>query len=165
MSRAANPSFPLKVRLATADDIPAIVSIANAAFAIETFLEGSRTDHERMAAMMQKGEFLVGEDQSGRLLASVYIEKRGEGAYLGMLAVDPTRQGSGIGRQMTEAAEAYCREHGCRYIDIVVLSLRPELLPLYRKLGFVETGTEEFRPSRPLKPGIECYGIKMSKTL
>jgi hypothetical protein len=50
-------------------------------------------------------------------------------------------------------------------MDILVLSLREELPPLYRKFGYIVTGTEEFKPSRPLKPGVECYAIKMEKAL
>jgi len=156
----------LKIRTATLADIPAMVAIVNAAFSIETFLDGTRTDEEQMATMMEEGEFLVGEDASGRIVASVYIEQQEDDrAYLGMLAVDPRRQGSGLGRLLTRAAEERCLQKGCRYLDIVVLSLRPELLPVYRKLGFVETGTEEFRPSRPLREGMECHGIIMSKEL
>jgi ribosomal protein S18 acetylase RimI-like enzyme len=164
MAHAANAPSPLHIRVATPADMQAIIPIVNAAFAIESFLEGTRTDEDRMSEMMQKGEFLVGEE-AGRIVASVYVEKRDDRAYLGMLAVDPSVQGSGLGRRMTEAAENHCRQHSCKYLDIVVLSLRPELLPLYRKLGFIETGTEEFRPSRPLKRGLECHGIVMTKEL
>ena len=64
-----------------------------------------------------------------------------------------------------QAAEDYCREHGCKFMDITVLDLRPELPPFDRKLGYVETGTEEFHPSRPLTEGVECHCIAMSKGL
>ena len=165
MVSSANARPNLNIRMATAGDIPAIIPIVNAAFAIESFLEGTRTDEERMSAMMEKGRFLVGEDASGKIVTSLYVEMRGDRAYLGMLAVDPSLQGSGVGRQMANAAEDYCRQRGAKYLDIVVLSLRPELLPIYRKLGFVETGTEEFHPSRPLKEGLECHGIVMTKNL
>ena len=66
---------------------------------------------------------------------------------------------------MVEAAENHCRQHGCKQVDIVVLSLRTDLPPFYRKLGYVETGREDFRTSRPLKDGVECHGITMSKAL
>ncbi|MGZ4813815.1 MAG: GNAT family N-acetyltransferase [Terriglobales bacterium] len=166
MAHTANSPSQLNIRLATPDDIPAMVPMVNAAFAIESFLEGTRTDEERMKALMHDGEFLVAEDEGDRILASVYVEKLGDDrAYLGMLAVDPSRQGSGLGRMLTEAAEEHCRRLGYKCLDIVVLSLRSELLPLYRKLGFVETGTQEFRPSRPLKAGVECHGITMTKEL
>jgi ribosomal protein S18 acetylase RimI-like enzyme len=142
-----------------------MIAVVNAAFAVEHFIEGTRTDAERMRGMMQKGEFLVAEDGIGRIVASVYTELRRERGYFGMLAVDPPRQGMGLGRVMVEAAEKHCRLRGCRWMDISVLTLRQELLPFYRKLGFVETRTEEFRPSRPLKPGFECRSIVMSKAL
>jgi len=50
-------------------------------------------------------------------------------------------------------------------MDLSVLSLRPELLPFYRKLGYVATGTEKFHPSRRLKAGLECHSVVMSKSL
>ena len=82
-----------------------------------------------------------------------------------MLAVEPSWQGTGLGRRMMAAAEEHCAQAGCEGVDIAVLSLRPELLPLYRKLGYAESGTEEFHPSRPLKPGIQCHCIILSKPL
>jgi predicted N-acetyltransferase YhbS len=159
------PSSAVRIRPATIADIPAIAPVVNAAFAIETFLEGPRTDQQKMAEMMRMGEFLIAENQVGRVVASVYLEHQGDRTYLGMLAVDPSRQGTGLGRLMMQTAEERCREQGCKIIDIWVLSMRPELLPFYRNLGYVENGAEEFHPSRPLKPGVECYCIVMSKEL
>ena len=161
----AGASASVRVRTAEASDMPAMIPVINAAFAVESFLDGTRTDYERMSEYMCKGEFLVAEDASGAIVASVYVELRGDRGYFGMLAVDPARQGTGLGRVMIEAAESHCREHGCKFMDIAVLSLRPELPPLYERFGYRVTGTEEFRPSRPLKNGVECHAIKMSKAL
>lgn len=155
----------IHVRLPNAADVPAMIAITNAAFAFETFLDGTRTDEERMAELMRAGEFLVAQDNGGNIVASVYIELRGERGYFGMLAVDPAQQGTGLGRRMTVAAEDHCRRHGCAWMDLSVLTLRPELPPLYRKLGYIETGREPFVPSRPLKDGMECECIIMSKAL
>jgi hypothetical protein len=48
-------------------------------------------------------------------------------------------------------------------MDILIVSLRTELLPFYRRRGYVETGT------LPLPPGIEttqpCHFITMAKDL
>ncbi|MGA2571075.1 MAG: GNAT family N-acetyltransferase [Terracidiphilus sp.] len=152
-------------REAVAADRPRLIALINAAFAVETFLEGTRTDEDRLTAMMAKGTILVAEDGDGRLLGSVYTERRGARGYLGMLAVDPARQGMGLARKLVAAAEDRFRLQGCDGIDITVLSLRPELPPIYRRFGYVETGTEPFKPSQPLRPGQECYGIAMSKKL
>lgn len=159
------PQDSIRTRLAVQQDMSAIIGLVNTAFVVEDFLEGTRTDEQRMSAMMQKGEFLVAEDESGRLVAAVYTECSGEHAYLGMLAVDPSRQGTGLGRMITEAAEEYCRDRGCQHMRITVLSLRSQLLPFYRKLGYAEAGTEPFRPSRPLRAGVECHAIVMRKSL
>ncbi len=153
------------VRTATADDLAAMVSLINSAFAIETFLEGPRTSKEQLQERMQKGVFLVAQDLERNVIASVYVEIRGTHGYFGMLAVDPMRQRSGLGRKMVEAAEGYCRAANCKVMDLDVLSLRTELPLFYRKLGYVEVGTEEFRPSRPLRPEIKCHCIVMSKAL
>lgn len=155
----------MRVRAATQHDVAEMAPLVNAAFAIETFLDGTRTDPDRLTEMLRTGQFLVTQDEAGRIVASVYVEKRGDRGYIGMLAVDPAQQGKGLGRTMMEAAEGHVRVQGCRYADISVLSLRPELPPLYRKFGYVETGTEEFHPSQPLKPGVVCHSIVMSKAL
>jgi ribosomal protein S18 acetylase RimI-like enzyme len=114
---------------------------------------------------MEKGTLLLAENRDGRILASVYTELRGTHGYLGMLAVDPAHQRSGLGRRLMQAAEAHFRDHGCNRLEITVLSMRPELLPIYRRFGFVETGTEEFHYPHPLAPGLECHCIVMQKPL
>ena len=166
MDAAPGHAPDLHFRVATDADRPRLIALVNSAFSIETFLEGTRTDDERIAAMMQKGSILIAEDASGQLLACVYTEVRGPRGYLGQLAVDPAHQGKGLGRITVEAAENHLRLEGCEAVDITVLNLRPELPPLYRRFGYIETGVEEgFRPTRTLAPGLECYGIKMSKEL
>ena len=153
------------IRIATAADVPAIAAVVNSAFAIETFHDGTRTDEKNIAELMGIGEFLIMENEGGRILASVYVEVRGERGYFGMFAVEPSYQGHGLARLTVEAAENHCRSHGCEYIDFKVLSPRTVLLPFYHRLGYIETGTEEF-PSLPhLKEGMECHFILMSKKL
>jgi ribosomal protein S18 acetylase RimI-like enzyme len=155
----------VRIRTARAEDRPRLIPLINSAFSVETFLQGPRTDEERLAAAMEKGIILVAEASGGGLLASVYTELRGTHGYAGMLAVDPDHQGSGLGRRLMHAAEEGFRAAGCDAVEITVLSLRPELLPIYRRLGFVETGTEPFHYPHPLAPGLECHCIVMQKPL
>jgi ribosomal protein S18 acetylase RimI-like enzyme len=156
---------PLHLREAGSADRPRLVTLINTAFSIESFIGGTRTDNENLAEHMAKGSVLVAEDGAGRLLASVYVERRGARGYMGMLAVDPAHQGKGLAHRMVEAAEERFRRQGCEAVDIVVLNLRPELLPIYRRFGYVETGTQEFHSTRPLRPGVECHCIVMSKQI
>lgn len=155
----------LTIRAAAASDSGSLVSLINSAFAIEKFLEGERTNEEQLRQMMQKGQFLLSCDASGKLIASVYVEVRGARGYFGMLSVNPEYQGNGLGTKMVRAAEEYCRGKGCSAMDLTVLSLRSELPPLYRKLGYLETGVEEFRPGRALVGATDCHLVVMSKQL
>jgi len=153
------------IRAAGASDLAAIVPIVNTAFAIETFLEGMRTSEEHLAGTMETGDFLIAEEEPGSVVACVYVNAKEAVGYFGMLAVDPRRQGAGLGRVMVKAAEDYLRNHACREIRIDVLSLRPDLPPFYRRLGYVEIGVRPAPLVRTLKPGFECHSVIMSKTL
>lgn len=156
----------LKIRTAVTADSDRLIPLINAAFAAaEPFMTGPRTDPERLADAMSKGTILLAEDEAGALAASVYTEVRGKRGYVGMLAVDGARQRVGVGRRLMEAAEDFLRAQGCLAVDITVLSLRPELPPLYRKLGFAETGTEPFHYPHPIAGGQACHCIVMSKAL
>ena len=86
----------LHIRQATAADRPSLIELVNSAYAIETFLQGTRIDDQRLSAMLQKGGILLAENGSGQLLACVYFEVRGAGGYLGLLAVNPVHQGKGL---------------------------------------------------------------------
>jgi ribosomal protein S18 acetylase RimI-like enzyme len=156
----------LRIRLATSADIPRLVPMINAAFIVETFLEGTRTDIDRLSAYFLKGEVLLAEDASGQLIGSIYTELRPPRGYLGMLAVDPAHQRAGHGRTLMLAGEDYLRGKGCVTVDICVIAWRTELPPIYRRFGYVETAIENFQPSQRLKPGTPpCRSIIMSKPL
>jgi len=165
MAQHENPQIAdiIRIREAVPADRPQLIALINTAFSVETFLDETRTDEERLTAMMAKGGILLAQGADDRLLGSVYMERRGRRGYLGMLAVDPGQQGKGLARRLVDAVEDRFRRQGCSGVDISVLSLRPELLPIYRRFGYIETGTEEFKPSRPLRPGLECHCIVMSK--
>lgn len=165
ITESSNSVSATRIRPATAADRAHLIPLINAAFAIETFLEGTRTDEERLAEIMRKGTVLASEDAAGRLLGCVYVEVRGKDGYIGQLAVDPAHQGKGLARRLMAEAEEHLRRYGCATVEITVLNTRPELPPLYRHFGFVETGTAEARLSRPVKPGVECHFIVMMKRL
>jgi len=152
------------IRLATITDEPSMVSLINQAFAVETFLDGQRTSVPEIREMFKTGEFLVAI-ANDILVALVYTEMRGERGYFGMLSVSASRQGTGLGRAMIQAAELHCRKKGCQRMELTVLSLRAELPPLYRKFGYTETGREPFRTTRQVAGNQPCELIRMSKHL
>lgn len=163
---SAVPKPNVQIRLATRDDIPAIVSLVNRAFEVELFfLIGDRTSVENVAEMMGKGEYLLAEGPDGHLVGTVYFEKRGDRAYFGMLSVDPALKGTGLGRLLIGTVEDHARKHGCTAMDITVVNLRTELPPYYRRFGYEISG--ELPPPEPmrLRSKIPCHLVRMSKPL
>ena len=151
------------MRLAVPQDAEDIARLVNAAFRLERFfIDGDRTNPDKVLALLQKGKFLLAEN-TGAITGCVYVELRGERGYFGLLAVDPSKQGSGLGSRLVAAAEDDCRAAGCRFMDLTIVNLRTTLPGFYRHLGYVENGTEPFSPDqRATQP---CHLIKMTKPL
>ncbi len=150
-------------RQASADDVGAIAALINRAFAVERFFKsGDRTNPEQIQQMMHEGKFLLLADKDG-IDACVFVKVTGERGYLGTLSVDPARQKSGLGARMMREAEAYFRATGCKAVDIRIVNLRTELPAIYRKFGYVETGTQSAEVIRNATRPI--HFITMSKEL
>jgi ribosomal protein S18 acetylase RimI-like enzyme len=152
-----------RFRTAGLADVEALLHLINSAFRVEQpYIEGDRVDATGVRSYMEKGKFLLAEDFSG-LVGCVYVEIRGDRGYLGLLGVDPLRQGAGLGRKLMDAAENYFRQADCVAVDLRVISARTPLPAFYRHLGYCETGTAPFSPDVPVK--VPCHYILMSKTI
>lgn len=162
-ANSARKSGSIAIRQACEADVEALTRLINAAFVVERVVfEGDRVDANEVRAYMRKGTLLLGED-NGRLVGCVYIELRENRGYLGLLSVDPPRQGLGIGGNLVTAAEHFARKSGARAMDLRVISARAELLPFYRRCGYDQTGTAPFAPGSKAK--IPSHYILMSKLL
>ena len=150
--------------MATEADFEALLRLTNSAFEVEHFFKDEdRLDAAKLESYFEKGSFLVMEEQ-GSLVASVYVERSGDRAYLGLLSVDPAQQKRGLGRRLTAAAEEFSREMGVRFMDLTVVNLRTELPPIYEKLGYHVTGTASF-PVDQMPVTQPCHFICMTKEL
>jgi N-acetylglutamate synthase-like GNAT family acetyltransferase len=153
----------LRLRIAEAADGEAITRLINAAFQVERyFLGADRIALEEIRARLTRGKFILAEED-GQLTGCVYVEPGGERAYLGLLSVKPSLQGTGRGKQLMDAAEDHCRAAGCRFLDLRVVNLRTELPPFYQKLGYVETGSMPF--PEEVQTIMPCHLLIMSKPL
>lgn len=154
-----------RYRIARFADAPALVRLINSAYRVEAFfLVGDRTSAPEVVAKLgaPASDFLVIDDAGG-LAGAVHVEVRGERGYFGLLSVDPSHQGQGLGRVLVEAAEAHCRAAGCLALDIDVVNLRTELPPFYAKFGFRPTGVTPFPAPAKLKQPVHL--VVMSKPL
>jgi ribosomal protein S18 acetylase RimI-like enzyme len=151
------------IRQAASSDIPQVVDLINRAFAVERFFKsGDRIDSNQVRQMMEQGTFLLLTDEDD-LLACVFLKLTGDRGYIGTLSVDPARQRSGLGTRIMREAEEYCRSAGCKAVDIRMVNLRTELPAIYRKFGFVETGTQSAEIIKNATQAI--HFITMSKSL
>jgi len=58
------------------------------------------------------------------------------------VAVDPTQQGTGLGRRLLDFAEAQALERGLKQVRLYTNALFTENRKLYAHLGYAETGTD-----------------------
>ncbi len=118
-------------------------------------VEGERIDPSGVRELIA-GTMLVVEDPV-ELLACCALQDAGGGiTRLGTFAVDPRRQGQGIGRWLLEQAAA--RAAGT--LEVLVMVQQPALRAWYQRLGFTDTGTRypfpaDRRLARPLQDGLQ----------
>jgi ribosomal protein S18 acetylase RimI-like enzyme len=152
------------LRLATIDDTELLVPFINRAFAPDNYFKRTeRTNPSQVAEYLRKGFFLLLEDTVG-LLGLIYTELREHNrGYIGMIAIDPDRQGSGIGTRLLQIGEKFCHEQGSKIIEISVINLRPDLIAWYQRKGYQIVGEAPYvRPEILLLP---CHFILMEKGL
>ncbi len=154
-------------------DIAAIVELVNSAYRGETsrrgwtteadLVDGTRIDAGTLEEILAVpgSAVLVLRAQSG-LLGCVEVRKKdADTSYVGMLAIRPALQGSGIGRQMLASAETFARhEHGARVVEMTVIEQRVELIAWYERRGYRATGER-----RPFPYNDERLGIPKSPDL
>jgi len=162
MARAsAKPEF--RLRFAEIADTSELVSLINVAFIPEQVaIDGDRIDAERLQGYLKTGKVLLLDQEQG-LAGCVYAEVRGGRGYIGLLAVRPELRGRGLGRKLMSSAEEYLADAGCQAVDLRTISARHDLVPMYKHLGYRETGTAVMPPEIPLK--IPCHFIVMSKRI
>lgn len=153
------------LRFATESDLPALMDLINRAFAVEKFFKkNDRLTPEATREYFQRGRFLVSE-QNGQIHACVFVELKGNRAYLGLLSVDPARQKSGLGSRLVAAAEEYARELGAHHMDLTIVNVREELPGYYQRLGYTITGTEAIPPEMIGPVTMPCHFVLMTKPL
>jgi ribosomal protein S18 acetylase RimI-like enzyme len=121
---------------------------------------------------MRTGAFFV-VDGEKQLDGCVYLETAdrsnpaviAEGdssGYIGMLAVDPARQGRGLGRRLMLFGEEELRRGGCTRVQLRIINLRTELVQFYGKLGYRETGTAAYPRPESLSQPVHFVNLEKS---
>ncbi len=131
-------------------DAAAIANLVNSAYRGDSsrrgwtteadLLDGSRTDPDAIAGLIDSGVLLLKYVEDGEILGCVELKTVPEGLYLGMLTVKPDLQNRGIGKILLAKAEDVAKEKGFRSIVMTVITVRTELLAWYQRHGYCDTG-------------------------
>ena len=79
--------------------------------------------------------FLVGIVDN-KIVASIMGGYEGHRGWVNYLAVSPSHQRKGYGRQMMEAVEAKLREMGCAKINLQVRETNLAVVEFYKSIGY-----------------------------
>lgn len=149
---------PLTFREATPDDVPALLPLIRTAYrgtsgwtTEAAYLNDKRISPADLLAKITRPNglvFIASHADTGALISCCEVELQQPTtpnadpvAYFGLFAVDPARQGGGIGKQVLARAERYAREQWqAARMEMCVIWLREELIEFYVRRGYVRTG-------------------------
>jgi ribosomal protein S18 acetylase RimI-like enzyme len=144
--------MPLTLRIAAADDYPAIEQLVIDSFEPITWQKkldarvgplNGRDWRERWQARLrhvfQTQIVLVGETDGALCgVATVTIDRESALAFVDILAVGRPFQGRGLGREMLRATIDHLRGLGCQYVHLDCLTNNDAGNALYQSEGFEE---------------------------
>ncbi len=154
------------LRVANAKDADTISALINSAYRGEAskrgwtteagLLGGQRTDPQTLRETIAdaRNTVLLLYEQDAPICC-VYLQRREDRAYLGMLTVEPELQARGLGKRLLAAAEIWARENWkVAKIEMTVIQKRHELIAWYERRGYSNTGRTE-----PFPYGDEKFGL------
>lgn len=143
-----------QVEVAGQTDLDGIVALVNDAYrgSLKTpgwtheraLLTGQRVDAGALQATIADGATILVMRNGRDVVGCVALRPcDDEEWYLSMLAVDPDRQDSGLGKAMMSGAETYARARGARRVRLSVINVRESLRAWYERQGYALTGATE----------------------
>lgn len=159
----------IQFRAAILDDAGAIARLVNAAYRPAEgegagngagkggwthesgLVRGNRTSPDQVENLIATSFVLVGSIEA-TVVACAHIALEGDAAHIGMLAVAPVLQGTGIGKLLLAQAEAHASTTlNADKLVLIVVSARTDLIDFYLRRGYQRTGA---RLEYPVDAGV-----------
>ena len=124
---------------------------------------GDRVRADQVVAAIAKPDSVVLLGLIGvEIAACVHLEKTGRHCHMGMFAVNPARQGTGLGKQLLAQAERYAQHTlDCDRYVMQVIAARTELLAFYVRRGYQKTGLRSDYASIPGASTAKIMGLQV----
>ena len=149
----------VSIHPAAAADLPALHRVIERAYRGDSaklgwtheadLLFDTRTDMATLEAIVtDPRQVLLMLSEEATPLGCVNVADKGGGvAYLGLLCIEPTRQGEHLGRDLISAAESHARDAcGCTTMEMTVIEQRRELIAYYQRRGWRVSGEKRDFP-------------------
>jgi len=119
-----------------------VEAIVRAAYSVYTERIGKRPGPmlDDYGRLIDQGTVSVIEEPNGAIVALIVLLPQPDHLMLDNVAVDPDRQGQGLGRRLVAFAESEARRRGHAELRLYTHEMMTENIALYTRLGFRETG-------------------------
>jgi ribosomal protein S18 acetylase RimI-like enzyme len=131
----------MRLRAATEADVPRLSELARAAYGVYVPRMGREPRpmvDDYMAVVRDRDVVVATDEEDGRVVGMAVLAVTEEGFLLDNLAVEPARQGQGVGRALLLEAEAASRRSGFDAIYLFTHETMTENVALYERIGYVE---------------------------
>ena len=161
-------------RIATARDVPELVSLINSSYRPSgaeagwthesELIEGARINPQQLAELLEgEGSTVLLGLNKGEIVACVNVNQEIGATYIAMLTVRPSCQNFGLGKEMLQLAEEYAEnQYDASVFNLFVISQRKELYDFYLRRGYQST---EITSDYPANAGVgipKVEGLKLS---
>lgn len=119
-------------------------------------LGGQRTDAAALREIVSReGNVILLAFRDEELVGCVFLQKKSDRAYLGMLTVKPTLQTGGLGKMILATAEYWVLNNwNLLTVEMTVIQKRAELISWYERRGYSNSGKTE-----PFPYGDPRFGL------
>ncbi|WOE74416.1 GNAT family acetyltransferase [Alterisphingorhabdus coralli] len=135
------------VRQASLEDCEAVVALWESCALTRPWNDAESDFKQAVVGKTSDVLILEGNEQ---MVASAMVGFDGHRGWVYYLAVEPSRQKGGLGRQIMSAAEEYLREQGAAKIQLMVRSENSSACAFYKSLGYEQQPVLTF--GRRLEP-------------
>lgn len=135
---APETGTPVVIRAATVADVPGVTRCVCAAYLryIERVGKQPAPMLQDYANVIRTSQVHVAEREQ-HILGVLELLVTDEGFLLDSIAVDPSAQGTGVGRQLFELAEHEAKRHGYDSLYLMTNEKMTENQDLYSRIGYV----------------------------